>query len=93
MEKEMGITEARVNLSGIIEQVQFKGNTFIINRHGKPAAVVVPLAVYESWKRQRKIFFKMIREMQQRSDLDPGEAELLGIESVSESRTEGYDPG
>ena len=88
MEKEMSITEARENLSGIVEQVQYRGVTYVISRHGKPAAVMVPLEVYASWKQQRQEFFRTIREVQERAALDSGEAEELGSEAINAARTE-----
>jgi prevent-host-death family protein len=56
MEKNIGIAEARGDFSRIVEQVQYKGRTYIINRHGKPAAAVVPMDVYQSWKKERRAF-------------------------------------
>ena len=90
MEKELGITEARENLSGIVEQVQYQGSTYIIHRHGKPVAAVVPLEVYQSWKRQRQEFFTLIRDVQQRADLEPEEAERLAAEALAALRGAGY---
>jgi prevent-host-death family protein len=72
MEKELGITEAREKLSDLVEQVQYQGEAYIISRHGKPAAAVVPIEVYENWKRQREMFFDAIRELQgANQDVDP----------------------
>ena len=57
MEKEVGITEARKEFSTIVEEVQHRGDSYIISRHGKPAAAVVSLRVYQHWKsRRRKLF-------------------------------------
>lgn len=88
MEKMLGVTKARETLSSIIERVQYQGDTYLINRHGKPAAAVVPVQVYESWKRQRDEFFEIVREIQQRADLEPEEAERLAAEAVAAARTE-----
>lgn len=72
MEKELGITEAREKLSDLVEQVQYQGEAYIISRHGKPAAAVVPIEVYENWKRQREMFFDAIRELQEANkEVDP----------------------
>ena len=91
MEKELGITEAREKLSGIVEQVQYQGSTYIIRRHGKPVAAVVPLEVYQSWKRQRKEFFALIRDIQQRAELEPEEADRLAAEALASIRGDGHD--
>jgi prevent-host-death family protein len=88
MEKELGITQARIEFSNIVEKVQHRGDSYIINRHGKPAAAVVPVQVYETWKRQREEFFNQIREHQAQADLDPDEAERLAAHAVSDVRAE-----
>lgn len=72
MERKLGITEARQDFSGVLEEVQYRGHTYIINRRGKPVAAVVPLEVYENWKRQRERFFDTVREIQgANEDADP----------------------
>jgi len=72
MERELGITKAREEFSSIVEKVQYQGDMFIINRHGKPAAAVVPVKLYEEWKRQRRELFDTIRGIQEANkEADP----------------------
>jgi prevent-host-death family protein len=74
MERKLGITKAREKLAEIVDQVQYQGDTFIINRHGKAAAAVVPVEVYENWKQQRRMFFDAIRKLQDANrEVDPEE--------------------
>lgn len=74
MEKILGVAEAREKFSEIVEQVQYRGQAFIISRHGKPAAAVVPVDVFESWKRQRESFFNAIRQIQEANpEADPAQ--------------------
>ncbi|MBI4672705.1 MAG: type II toxin-antitoxin system prevent-host-death family antitoxin [Chloroflexi bacterium] len=82
MDKSIGIAEARTTLREIVDQVQLKGESYIIKRNGKPAAAVVPVAVYENWKRERKAFFDQVRVFQQRANLDPAEADQLAAEAI-----------
>lgn len=86
MEQVLGITKARENFSEIVEQVQYQRDSYIISRHGKPAAAVVPVEVYHSWKRQRQEFFAQIRQLQQEADLTPEEADRLAAEAVAAVR-------
>ena len=86
MERELGVTQARKEFGDLVEKVQFRGDTYIINRHGKPAAAVVPVQVYENWRQQRKELFGLIREMQDEANLDPDEAERLAIEAFAAVR-------
>lgn len=72
MEREVGITQARETLRDVVEQVQYRGDTVIISRHGKPAAAVVPMEVYENWKQQRQEFFDAVRRIQSTNkEIDP----------------------
>jgi prevent-host-death family protein len=74
MESVVGLTQAREKLSEIVESVQYNNDAYIISRHGRPAAAVVPVEVYESWKRQRKELFALIRHFQEASGpADPDE--------------------
>lgn len=91
MEKELGVTQARKEFSTILENVQHQGDSYVISRHGKPAAAVIPIDVYERWKRQRQAFFDSIRELQQRADLSPEEARRLATETVAAVRKERSD--
>jgi len=86
MEKVLGVTEARKELSNIVEQVQYQGDTYLISRYGKPAAAVVPVEVYENWQRQRAEFFDLIRDMQQEADLSPEEANRIAADAAAAIR-------
>ncbi len=86
MEKMLGITQAREEFSTIVEQVQHQGDSYIISRHGKPAAAVVPVQVYQEWKRQRSKFFDFIRRSQEAANLTPEEADQIAAEAVKAVR-------
>lgn len=74
METVLGVTKAREKLSEIIESVQYHNDAYIISRHGRPAAAVVPVQVYERWKKQRQKLFDIIREVQRANpEADPDE--------------------
>ncbi len=74
METLVGVTKAREKLSEIVESVQYQNDAYIISRHGRPAAAVVPIEIYESWKRQRKELFTLIKQFQEASgEADPDE--------------------
>ena len=89
MERELSSTAARDAFSTILDEVQFQGDKYIINRKGKPAAVLVPLDVYESWKKSRKQFFDLVRSFQEASgDNDPDEVMELVLEAQQAVRRE-----
>jgi prevent-host-death family protein len=72
MERKLGVTEAREKFRDIVDQVQYRGDTYVISKHGKPAAAVVPMEVYENWRKERQAFFNAVREIQSvNADVDP----------------------
>lgn len=44
----MGIAEAKAHLSSLVERVEKNGEAAILERYGRPAALVVPLPRVES---------------------------------------------
>ena len=76
MEKMIGLTEARKQFSGIVNEVMYQGDTYVIEKQGKPAAAVVPMDVYEQWRRRRERFFDLIRDVQEQN-LDVDAASIM----------------
>ncbi len=60
--------KARKNLGEILEEVFYKQNSFVIKRGQKPMAVVLPLAEYEAYRRQRKEDFLIFDEIREQSE-------------------------
>lgn len=88
MKNTYSLTEARKEFSRIVKDVQYRGDSYIISRHGEEAAAVVPIEVYKEWKRQRDELFQMIRDIQGEADLDPQQAEKLAAEAVAFGRSQ-----
>lgn len=42
--REIGVYEAKTHLPKLLEQVEKKGQRFLITRHGRPVAELVPVA-------------------------------------------------
>jgi prevent-host-death family protein len=76
LEKMIGLTEARKQFSGIVNEVMYQGDTYVIEKQGKPAAAVVPMDVYEQWRRRRERFFDLIRDPQEQN-LDVDAASIM----------------
>jgi prevent-host-death family protein len=87
VDKEIGVTQAREEFSSIIKDVQYQSGAYVISRHGEKVAAVVPVQVYQDWKKQRKGFFDQIREIQEKADLSPQEASQLAAEAVAAVRS------
>ncbi|NJN82368.1 MAG: type II toxin-antitoxin system Phd/YefM family antitoxin [Caldilineaceae bacterium] len=88
----MSSTSARDSFSAMLDEVQFQGDQYIISRKGKPAAALVPMDVYEAWKRNRQRFFQLVRDFQEGSgDNDPDEIMELVLEAQQAIRSEVAD--
>jgi len=87
MEKTLNSTKVRDSFSAILDEVQFQGDKYFILRKGRPAAVLVPIDVYESWKQSRQQFFELVRSFQEASgDNDPDEIMNLVLEAQQATR-------
>ena len=74
MEKVLGVTKAREKFKTILDEVQYSGDKYLINRHGEPAAAIVPVQIYENWKQQRQRLIELIQDVQSANqDADPDE--------------------
>ena len=48
--KTLSLSEAKMKLSGLVEAVNFTDEEILITKNGSPAAVLVSLDEFESWK-------------------------------------------
>ncbi len=86
MEKTVGAFEVRRQFGRILEDVIARSDRFVVERHGEPVAALVPIEVYEQWKRARGEFFARLRTVSQAANLAPDEAERLATEAVEATR-------
>ncbi len=89
MEKSIGVTKARDQFKSIVDEVQYQGDKYVINRHGKPAVAVVPVDIYENWKKQRLRLLELINEVQTANrDANPEEVMQDVLEAQQTTRTQ-----
>lgn len=86
MEKTVGAFEIRRNFGKVLQEIAARGDKYIVERHGEPVAVVVPVEVYEQWKQSRRRFFDQLRRAQAQADLTPDAADALAAEAVRAAR-------
>ncbi len=68
MEKIIGAYEARRRFGQIIEEAYYRRDHFIVERSGRPMAVIVPIEDYEKWQRLAKArFFGLLEQAQDRN--------------------------
>ena len=78
----MKANEARRKLGEVLDGVMANNDKVIIERYGRPIAVIVPVEVYRQWERARKEAFDNIRKVSERVNMDPDEADKLVAEAV-----------
>src|SRR5215216_4058968 len=82
MEKTVGAFEVRRSFGRILQEVSAGGDRVVVERNGQPVAVVVPIDVYNQWKRSRADFFERIRRTSERANLTPDDADQVATDAV-----------
>ena len=67
MKRKLSAVEARKRLGEILEGVYYRGDEVVIERAGKPMAVVIPAGLYESLEKSRERVFELIERAQDRN--------------------------
>lgn len=71
MKRTLSAVEARKKLGEILEGVFYRGDEVVIERAGKPMAVVVPVKLYEQQQKKRQAawtrLFEIIEPIQERN--------------------------
>lgn len=82
--------DARRKFGKVLDSVVADGDSVIVERHGEPVAVVIPVAAYQQWQQQREEartrFFERARKSAEYADVDPDEAEALVAEVIADVR-------
>lgn len=73
MKRKVTALDARRHLGELLESVYHRGDEVIIERAGKPMAVVIPAERYEIMERSRERLFAMIDQVHERNKDLPAE--------------------
>lgn len=89
MEQTLGVTEARTRFAELVDQVRYQGDTVTLLKSGKPAAVLVPVELFERWKAERAEALAPMRRIQANVEppLTDEEAMKLALEAQEAVRT------
>lgn len=85
MERRIGAFEVRRKFGKVLQEV-IRGDKFVVEKNGAPVAAVVPIELYERWKRERKAFFDEMRAVSERANLAEDEAGQLVAEAIAAVR-------
>ena len=93
MPKRLAVKDARANFSDVLSQVYYGQEPVIVERKGKPVAVLISPEQWERYQQQTKErLFEAIDRLQERNrDTDPEEVERDVTEAVEEVRRERYE--
>ena len=93
MPKRLAVKDARANFSDVLSQVYYGQEPVIVERKGKPVAVLISPEQWERYQQQTKErLFEAIDRLQERNrDVDPAEVERDVTEAVEEVRRERYE--
>ena len=92
MKRKVSAVDARQKLGELLEGVYYRGDEIVIERAGKPMAVLIPTERYEVLERDRDEFFDMIRKVQEYNADTPFEViEREVQEAIEEVRREHRD--
>ena len=87
MKRRISAVEARKRLGEILEGVHYRGDEVIIERAGKPMAVVIPAERYEAMEKSREQLFELIEKNWERNmDVPYEEVEREVRQAVEEVR-------
>ncbi len=87
MERTIGAFEVRRQFGKMLTGILSSGDRYIIERHGAPVAVLVPLELYEQWQRGRDRFFDHIEAVAKSVSMAPEAADELVGEAIREVRS------
>ena len=81
--KKVSAIQVRQNLGTIMNEVAIRGDSYVIERAGKPMAVLVPLKEYAKLEQSRDQFFAMIEDVRKRMKGVPSEKIDAAIRDAS----------
>jgi len=90
MEKTIGAFDARRRFGQLLEEVFYRHDCFVVERSGRPMAVVVPVDEYRRWQRLAKTrLFSLLEQAWERTAAVPDdELEKDAAEAIRALREE-----
>lgn len=88
MIKQEPVMTLRKNLGEILNEVEYKRDTIIVTRAGKPSAAIIDMQLFEKIRRMKVRFEKLTSSLQEAFfDKSVKEAEELITEAVCKARS------
>ena len=74
MVKKVSAMKVRDNLGQLLDEVYYRGDEVVIERAGKPMAVLVPVGRYEQHRQERAERFKILDRIKAKARKAPAKA-------------------
>jgi prevent-host-death family protein len=87
MEKTIGAFEVRRTFDKVLRDVG-RGDNVVVEKDGEAVAAVVPIELYEQWKKRREAFFEHMRLVAERANVPEDEAQQLIEEAIAAVRAQ-----
>jgi len=87
MIREAPAMTVRQNLGELLNEVQYRGDSVVITKGGKPVAAIVDIALYENIRRMKDDFDRLCAELAAAGEqVSDDEADSLIGEAAAEAR-------
>ena len=93
MKRTLSAIDARRRLGELLEGVYYRGDEVVIERAGKPMAVVIPAERYAAMERSRERIFEFIERTHEKNRDVPGDELEAEIEAAIREVREGVSAG
>lgn len=85
--KKTTAIKARQNLGQLLEEAYYRGDEFVIERAGKPMAVLIPIQEFQRWQKQREADFAVFDQTRAKSGkVKPSKVEKDVSEAITKVR-------
>lgn len=86
MTKTTTAIKARQNLGQLLEEAFYRGDEFVIERAGKPMAVLIPIQEFERLQAQKESDFAVFDEIRGKAEIRSEDVEKDVAQAVKEVR-------
>lgn len=88
MDKNISANDLRASIGDALDAVRLRGDRYIIERRGKPVAVLVPMSVHEADRSKRRRVAQLMETVAEQARMSEEEAMDFALREVAAARAE-----